>query len=94
MSPIINLARRNLREGATRTDVAPREVEEPLALLAEHRRPAQVHCSIVRDDGAHVDLPARAGSVARHQADGVLTDLDGDVHVVQGHPLGHELGAR
>ena len=23
-----------------------------------------------------------------------VTDLDGDVHVVQGHSLGHELGAR
>src|SRR4029079_9100753 len=29
------------RESPTLTDVTPREVEEPLALLAEHRRPAQ-----------------------------------------------------
>ena len=48
----------------------------------------------VRDDGAHVDLPARAVGVAAHQADGLLADLDGDVHVVQRHALRHELGAR
>ena len=75
------------------SDVAPREVEEPLALPAVHSRSAQVR-SAVRDNSAHVHLPARPVGVARHQADGLFADLDGDVHVVQWYAVRHELGSR
>ena len=93
MSPIISLARRNMAKESPVPTSPQGEVEEPLASLAEHGRPAQVHPT-VRDDGAHLDDPMRAVGVTSDQADGLLADLDGDVHVVQQHALRHELGTR
>ena len=70
-------------EGAVCTDVAPREVEESLALLAVHGWPARSTPSSATN-GPHVDLPARALSASpRTRPTGVLADLNGDVHVVQ-----------
>src|SRR4051794_4204844 len=52
------------RERAVNGDVAPREVEEPLAALAVHGRSADVNAVV---DHRDVELPARVAEVGTDQ---------------------------
>ena len=55
--------------------------------------PAQIDVAVL-DHGAHLDVPPRVVGVAANQADWLLADLHGDVHVVQRFAIRDEVGPR
>jgi hypothetical protein len=67
-------------EAAVWADVAPREVDEAIAALALHRRPAEV--DIVLADDLDVYVPGRLRLISSYQVSSVATYMDPYVHVL------------
>ena len=68
-------------EGAVAVDVAPREIDEPLAALTLHRRSLEVEGAVIVHLDAHVEAPLRRAGIASDQVGGFPAHLDADVHV-------------
>ena len=73
-------------EAAIWADVTPREVDEPVASLALHRRSAEVE--IVLADDLDVYVPARLGLICSYEVSRVATYLHTYVRVLHQRPIG------
>src|ERR687891_290152 len=69
------------------TDIAPAEVDEPVAALALHGGAAEVEDSLLSND-RDVDLPARLGLICSDQLSWVAPDLNPDVNVLHRGTVG------
>jgi hypothetical protein len=67
-------------EAAIWADITPREVDEAVASLALHHRPAEVE--IVPADDLDVYVPARLGLICSYEVSRVATYLHTYVHVL------------
>jgi len=70
------------RETASSDTLAPGQVEEAVAELALHPRPAKVQAAVASRHDVHIEIPTRFGRVAPHEADDLALVLHSDVDVV------------
>ena len=81
-------------ELATRVDLAPREIDEPVAKSALHDRSTKVEGPVVVDH-IDVDVPSNLCGVSRGEIDGFTSELHTNVDVEHRRPVGPaELMAR
>lgn len=67
----------------TLLDSSPREVEEPIAPLAVHRRPPEVKATVVACDYVNIELPPCGGGAAGDQVTWLPPDLYAHVDAVE-----------